>query len=269
MFSRTIKLEPTFAHIMSSITVAFSPPQNTTITLLHGKPHEVRFGQDITAQLVIPSSAGGDLRARLEIASIIVFLLRLWSDPSITMPAVSNISFSEIADTADGAAHIMPIEHRQRSFQLQLTDTSKTVESLGCVVENFETALRLRAENFEFRLAANALDSGQFVENTALTLISLWGALEAIFSPSASELRFRVSSLIAAYLYPAGQKRMKHQREIAALYDKRSAAAHGKPKHAGDDLLATFELLRKVLIHFIRDGSVPTKQQLEERLFGC
>lgn len=113
------------------------------------------------------------------------------------------------------------------------------------------------------------MNAGQFVEDTALILVSLWGALEAIFSPSTSELRFRVSALIAAYLNPPGPKRLFDQREIANLYDKRSAAAHGKRKHQGDDVLRTFELLRRVLIAIIRDGKIPTKAELEERLFGA
>jgi len=118
-------------------------------------------------------------------------------------------------------------------------------------------------------LAAHAMSSGQFIEDTALTLISLWGALEAIFSPSTSELRFRVSALISSYLNPPGPQRLAHQKQIAELYDKRSAAAHGKRKHDGNDLLLTFELLRKVLIQIIRDGEMPTRQHLENKLFGC
>jgi len=53
------------------------------------------------------------------------------------------------------------------------------------------------------------------------------------------------------------------------LYDKRSAAAHGKPKHQSEDLVATFELLRRVLIMMIRLRAVPSKDELDARLFGC
>ena len=57
-------------------------------------------------------------------------------------------------------------------------------------------------------------------------MVSPWGALEALFSPSTSELKFRVSSLIAAYFEVPGVERVKCQREVAKLYDKRSTAAH-------------------------------------------
>ena len=99
-------------------------------------------------------------------------------------------------------------------------------------------------------------------------MVSIWGALEALFSPSTTELKFRVSALIAAFLEPPGMERAKLQKEIAKLYDKRSAAAHGKPKHEPEDLLSSFNLLRRVLIAIIASGKVPSKNDLEGMLFG-
>jgi hypothetical protein len=267
-FPLAVRLERTYAHMMSPITLAFAP---APIDGHHPPPWKAArggFGQDITAQLTVPVSAAEDANARLEVARIIVFLLRLWSDPSIVAPAISNMPFSDIACAGDATAYIMPLEHRQRFFALGLQDDSKTLASLTWVVEHLPSALKLAKESAEFRLASHAMNAGQFIEDSALILISLWGALETIFSPSTSELRFRVSALISAYLYPAGPERIAHQKQIADLYDKRSAAAHGKRKHANNDVLLTFELLRKVLIQIICDGQVPTKTQLEARLFG-
>jgi len=268
-FPYSVKLESTYAYVMSPVTLAFAPAPPGGHHPAPWKSARGGFGQEVTAQLTIPFAAGEDSNARLEIARVIVFLLRLWSDPSIVMPALSNMSFSKMAEAADAAAYIMVLEHRPREFALGLVDDSKTTASLSWVVDHFPSALKLARESTEFRLAAHAMSSGQFIEDTALILISLWGALEAIFSPSTSELRFRVSALISSYLNPPGPQRMAHQKQIAELYDKRSAAAHGKQKHASDDVLQTFELLRGVLIQIIRDGQVPTRSHLESRLFGC
>ncbi|TGQ92189.1 hypothetical protein EN851_11355 [Mesorhizobium sp. M8A.F.Ca.ET.208.01.1.1] len=268
-FSRNIVLEKTFAHLMSPMTMAFSPPGPGGYHPAPWKSARGGFGQDITAQIAIPKAAASSFGERMEIASTLLFLLRLWSDPSIALPAIANMPFADIAKADDGVAHIISVEHRPRHFALGLVDQSKTIDSLEWVQENFEAAFRLRKESTEFRLASYAIDAGQFIDNTALVLISLWGALEALFSPSTSELRFRVSALISAYLHPPGEKRRDEQKRVAGLYDKRSAAAHGKPSHDGDDLVATFELVRKVLIKIIREGSVPTKQMLENTLFGC
>ena len=267
-FPRGVLLEPTFAHLMAPMAMAFAPPGPGGYHPAPWKTARGGFGQDITAQLTVPKGAADTLDERIEIASTITFLLRLWSDPSITMIAGANMSFAAISEAPDAAAHIVPFQFRPRVFALSPADTSGVLKSLDWVAAHFETTLRLMRGSPEFRLAAYAMDTGQFIDNTALTLISLWGALEALFSPSSAELRFRVSALIASYTSPPGRERQEAQKRIAALYDKRSAAAHGAPKHDGDDLLATFELLRKVLIKFIRDGRVPSKHELEGRLFG-
>jgi len=50
---------------------------------------------------------------------------------------------------------------------------------------------------------------------------------------------------------------------------RRSSAAHGKAQHEENDLLDTFNLLRRVLMDIIDDEKVATKDELEARLFGC
>lgn len=268
-FSRGIVLEETFAHLMAPLTMAFGRPASGEHHPGPWKAARGGFGQDIVAQLSIPKNAAKTMRERMEIASTISFLLRLWSDPSVTMIAGANMAFTSIKDAPDALAHIFPLQFRERIFAIEIADRERVLGSLDWVVEHLEPTLKIMGESPEFRLAASALEAGQFIENTALTIISLWGALEALFSPSTSELRFRVSALIASYINPPGKDRLEAQKAIAALYDKRSAAAHGSPKHSGDDLLATFELLRKVLIRLIRDGGVPSKRELEARLFGA
>lgn len=144
-----------------------------------------------------------------------------------------------------------------------------TAAAATWVKECWPTAYRLTSSHAEFELAVEALDRGQFVQQHALTLVSIWAALEALFSPSTSELSFRVSALIAAYLEEPGTVRLARQKSIARLYTKRSAAAHGKPKHDQQDLLDSFNLLREVLTKMLDSGRVPTKEELEAQLFGA
>jgi hypothetical protein len=101
----------------------------------------------------------------------------------------------------------------------------------------------------------------------AESIVSLWGALEAIFAPHKAELVFRVSAQLAAFLEPRGVRRLEKQREIVKMYNLRSAAAHGFPKHRGEDLVKTFELLRIAIIRMIERKEVPNKEKLEQLLF--
>lgn len=223
----------------------------------------------VTAELVIPATINARFSQQLGVAKFIVAVLRLWTNPAIGMHAMSPSSFSTLLDAGQNKRWVHALETIPRYIGLGLVDDGSIIESLLWVRSNWEAAYRLYVSSSEFRLAADALDSAQFLHNEALALVSLWAAMEALFSPSTSELKFRVSSLIASYIEEPGAKRVALQKRVAALYDKRSAAAHGKPKHQKEDLVATFELLRRILIKMIHCKCVPSKEQLELSLFGA
>ncbi|MDP3829160.1 MAG: HEPN domain-containing protein, partial [Polaromonas sp.] len=190
-------------------------------------------------------------------------------DPEITFPVVAKYPFAELPTRPTSREQVaFAIEVHPRGFGLRLADKTNVINSLGWVVTNWESALDLMETSAEFKLAMEVFEVGQFNRSTAMTLVSLWGGLEAIFSANTSELRFRVSSMIASYLYAAGQQRLETQQQIAKLYDLRSAAAHGRPKHDGNQVLQTFELFRKVLIRIIVNKRVPTRADLDNMLLG-
>lgn len=266
-----IVLSKTHAAFLTPLTlVNTSPPSPDPLKL---KPAYWQCSNDeqiISAELRIARSAGADFEARYETARFIVLMIRLWSDPAIGLHVLSSHRFADLCELPDGERRILlPVETQPRFFKLGTLEPSRVIGSLQWVTENWQAAYSLYKASSEFRLAADSLDSGQFVPNHALTLISLWGALEALFSPSTTELKFRVSALIAAYLEAPGLKRLELQKQVASLYDMRSAAAHGKPRHQGEHLLKTFELVRKVLIKMIQEKAIPTKEALERRLFGA
>lgn len=266
-----IALSRTHAKFLTPLTlVNTSPP---SLDPMKPKPAYWQCSDDeqiISAELHIAQSAGVNFEARYETARFIVLMIRLWSDPAIGLHVLSSHRFGELCELPEGERRILlPVETQPRFFRLGTVDPNSVVGSIQWVTENWQAAFSLYKSSSEFRLAADSLDSGQFVPNHALTLISLWGALEALFSPSTTELKFRVSALIAAYLEAPGLKRLELQKQVAALYDMRSAAAHGKPRHQGEHLLKSFELVRRVLIKMIREKAIPTKESLERSLFGA
>lgn len=263
-----IHIKGTYAHLMAPFIAAFKPAQV-------GKPHPAPwkaarggFDFDIHAELMIPAKVEEKYNDKMDVVRVIIFLLRLGCNPAITAPVFSNYPFEIISEIADNEAILMPYEVQPRHFPLGVNGSSLDRDAIEWTKDSWPTVYRLMSESSEFSLAVEALDSGQFVQNTTLTMVLLWGALEALFSPSNAELKFRVSSLIAAYLEEPGVNRLDTQKTIAKLYDKRSSAAHGKPKHGGDDLLATFNLLGNVLRKIINEKSVPSKVKLEQLLFG-
>ncbi|MCF1492456.1 hypothetical protein GOZ83_05040 [Agrobacterium vitis] len=267
-YPRGIILRKTYAYVMQPIVMAFSPAPPGEHHPRPWKETRGGSGRTISSELFIPSGSTPDKGSRHSIAHTIIFLLKLWVHPGVELVVGSNMAFSDIPGAKDAAAALFHEPVRERHFQLMPASDDRIVDAIAWTSNHFETTQKLLETSPEFRLAANALDAGQFYQETALAMVSLWGALEAIFSPSTAELRFRVSALIAAYLYPPGPERLQQQRRIAKLYDMRSAAAHGKPRHTGSDLLETFELVRAVLIRFIHSGHVPTREEFEGYLFG-
>jgi Apea-like HEPN len=222
----------------------------------------------ITAELAIPNTIHPTLSQQYALARFIGSVLRLWTNPAIRLHAMSAHPFTELIRLDGNRPYLVPLESFKQHSRLGLVETATMLESLAWVQANWRTAHRLYSSSTEFRLASDALDAAQFVENEALALVSLWAAIEALFSPSTAELKFRVSALIASFLEAPGSARRSRQKEIAHLYDKRSAAAHGKPRHQNADLVATFELLRRILIKMIQQGDVPSKDHLDALLFG-
>lgn len=268
---RGLALRRTYAHLMSSYTMAFNPPEAP------GKHHPAPWkattrhdGFDVRAELIIPSgyTPPGDL-TQYDVARTITGMLRLCCDPMIRFLVQSSHSLSEVASIPDREIRLMPVESTRQYIQLELAQPTSVTNTLGWVREYWPNAVSLMALHADFRLAMEAFELSTFVPHHALTLVSLWGALEALFSPSTSELRFRVSVLIASYVHPPGEERLAVQREIFELYDKRSAAAHGKPKHTTTHLVQTFNILQRVLVRMIEENEVPSKAALNNMLLGA
>lgn len=264
-----VVLRRTYAHMFAPFMLAFTPAEAGKPTPGPWKAARGGLTFDITAELHIPGVLDERYKSRLDVARAIVFLLRLGVNPSATLPVYSYTPFSALPIAKDDNLVLEPLEVEPRRFPLAVDDGVVSQAAADWVKERWVKTLKLRREHAEFALAVDALDQGQFVSRSELTLVSIWAALEALFSPTTSELRFRVSALIASYLEPAGELRVARQKAISKLYDKRSAAAHGKPTHEAQHLLDSFNLLREVLTRMLDVGYVPTKEQLENGLFGA
>jgi len=264
-----VVLRRTYAHLMAGCLMAFAPaPPGKT----HPAPWKAAYGGsgfDVVAELLVPKRTRAALDDRIALARLVVALLRLWASPSIIVPVISNISFSDAARVPDSECHLVPMEIEPRYFRLAAPEGEGINEPrVQWVKENWPAAADLVTKHAELRLAVDVVDGGQFIRNPALALVSLWGALEALFSPAKVELRFRVAALIASYLREAGPERRDLYKTVLRLYNDRSAAAHGQPKGNPVGLLQTFEVLRQAILKMISDRHVPSREELEARLFG-
>jgi hypothetical protein len=99
------------------------------------------------------------------------------------------------------------------------------------------------------------------------SIVVMWGALEQLFSRKDSELSFRVSAVIAAYMEPVGPARLAMFKHVRQLYNQRSRAAHGGTANERASLEDTFFLLRRALMQMIEKRDVPSIDDLERNVF--
>lgn len=266
-----ITLTRSYAHVMSNTMLAVNRPEQPNRH--HPGPWAATgdgFGFDSDVVLHIPDTYKRKGMESVEVAMRLAALMRLWVDPRIRLTLMSTKPPSEIAVPNSGPlVHVAnAMEVQPWYFQLMPATERDTMEDLKWLKEHWESALDLTQSSAAFSLGLDAIANAQLIHSPALGIVSVWAALEALFTASTTELRFRVSAMIAAYLKPPGPTRVAEHKRVLKLYDARSAAAHGAPKHTRDDLLASLELLRNVLIRMIYQKKVPTKEDLELLLFG-
>jgi hypothetical protein len=265
-----ITISKTYTHLMSPMLAAFTPAQP-------GEPHPAPWkpvaggstGYDIIAQVHMPlafsrKSWFGDRFATLW---LVTALLRLKATPRVTMPAVSSTSFDNLKDIDGLTAQMWPVGTMPQ--RLLPPEALKVVSAadLAWLKKSYVSAGELM-QKAEFNTAFRALDACFWASTEQLALVSLWGALEQLFSSNNAELTFRVSATIASYLYPPGKRRFDMFKKVKGLYGERSKAAHGAKDASNTALSGTYTILRSVVIHMIDQKHVPTRDELEGFIFG-
>ncbi len=264
-------LRPTYAHLMAPYILAFAP---APVGSPHPAPWKNASGGlaiDIVGEIEIPGISDSSLDERLNLARIIIALIRLSAHPDAIAPVVSTIPFAAAAKAPDNTAHFLPLEVEPTHLQLTpKPNRTLSRESLSWVPAAVAKTVVLMDEHPELDMAIVALDRSQFVREPALILISLWAALEAIFSPDKSaELKFRIATRMAYFLETDGSRRFELYNQVRKLYDARSAAAHGSLKQKPQlSLVPTYNLLRRVFIRIIDTNHFPTQAELEQLIFS-
>jgi hypothetical protein len=265
-----VVLSRTYAHLMSPYLMAFAPPGPKGYHPAPWSAAEGGFGVDIEIELKVPATTSlSDSFGAREIIWWIAALMRIVKSPFLTVPVVSDHQFHAIPEIEE-KPKLEPFESERRIFQ-PAEPASRLLggEALSYVREKWIPAGRLLLSNSRFYTAVTAFDSATIAGRSSASLLTLWGGIEQLFSPSPGELRFRVASLLASYLEPQGDSRLKLYREILKLYNERSIAAHTAKEIDDGALVHTYVLMRNALIRMIDEGRVPGQEELERALFSA
>lgn len=223
---------------------------------------------DINVQLHIPETLdASEWFDKLNTVWWFVALLRFRSAHTTLCPIVSDTPLAEAAHCPHEPRFI-PFEAAPHRLHLKLNPSILLENDLNWVSASWRAAGRLMRSSEAFNSLFQAFDQSLFVANPSLALLLLWGALETVFSPARSELRFRISANIASYLEPPGIRRLELQKKATKLYDARSAAAHAANSRDPDALKQTYSLARRIIEQMVARRAVPSRKDLDHCMFG-
>jgi hypothetical protein len=264
-----IQLRQTFAHLMSVNMMAFAPPKEERHHPGPWKAARGGFGYDIHVEIQVPidGDRSGTVQAMDKIW-LFAALVRLARCPYLMVPVISSHSFATIRESKEEPV-LEPLETESRLFAP--TEQSNSVidsELLSWISRVLPTTTDLMSRDARFDSAFRAFDLCTIRGRTSSSLLMVWGALEQLFAPSAAELRYRVSSNIAAYLNPPGEERLTAFRKILNLYNHRSSAAHTAKDIEQAALIESYVLMRNALVQMIENRQVPSQKELEEAIFS-
>ncbi len=113
-----VALRRTYAHLMIPFLMSFSP----TFPGTPWKSGQGGLDFDIVAELVVPKEVSPDIDERISTARLIVALMRTWGSPTITVPMISNVSFSSAVKIPDGKVRFLPLEIMPKYIRLESPD---------------------------------------------------------------------------------------------------------------------------------------------------
>jgi hypothetical protein len=263
-----IILKSTYAHLFAANMMAFGRATK-------GKPHPAPWraargglSYDIDIELAVPAcqELPGGLAAE-DAIWLIAALLRLAEYAYLMVPVISDVPF-EAAAASKQEPLLQPFETEPRILRAGGDEVSRIKDDkLSWVKSVWPRTAELLRTRPTLNTALRAADVCTVRGRPASSLLTAWGALEELFAPSRTELRFRVSAHIAAYLEPVGSIRLEMFRRVAALYNSRSKAAHTAQDVEVATLVQSYVILRNALVRMIDEGAVPTQADLEKRLF--
>ena len=264
-----VTLKKTYVYMFAPWIMSFAPagPKGLAKPV---KGAEGGFAFEVLIELRVPREPvlGTNIDAR-ETIWWIAALLRILGYPYLTVPLTSDQPF-DVAAKPDAKPTLEPFETSHRILvPIEKSHRRITHDVLEYAQGKWLDLGRMLQSNKGFYSVVKAFDYATVRYKTSSSLIALWGAIEQLFSPSPGELRYRVASLLASYLEPPGEARLKLYERIKKLYDERSTAAHTARDVGVGPVVETYVLLRNVLVQIIDENRVPTQQDLEERLFGA
>ena len=269
-FGHGIIISKTFAHVFGPYMVAFRKPEKSGFH--HPGPWKSIGGGvafDIWHELIMPK----EIKLFKEIDNlntiwIIAALMRLRLSPFIAVPVISSVKFSEI-ESSKSSVTFHAIEPIQSNLFSKIEIDQPDIQALDWIKQYFITVGKLYEANDKYAFALLCIDRAITETRYSMALMTLWGAIEQIFSTDdKQELSYRISLNVASYLEERGDQREALFKRVRKLYNARSRAAHGSPSEDKSEFVETYNLLKRVIIKITEAGLTPNQALFEKRIMA-
>lgn len=200
-------------------------------------------------------------------AYYLIAALRIKTGVDIIVPMASNSSWSLVPAMASDTLEVKMIEDFPCAREFD-PNIKTSIADLEWVENNMLNLLELAIANPQLEIAIESVSTFHQQGSLRMSIVALWAGIEALLNVY-SELRFRLSIELAAYLGQNQSEKISIYNQLKKMYDIRSKAVHGAKmddsilvKH----ILETRGILRRILIKIAENNSIPTSDELEALL---
>lgn len=221
----------------------------------------------VSYELAVLKSVSNDPQDLMNLGWWITSAMRCRSLTDVLVPVVSSVSWDGIAAIEANTCDVWLLEDVPAARRFGDLIVASQAD-LKWVHDHLTSWIDL-LERPAFRLAVDSLTTHHQQANLRMTAAALWAGFEALFSIN-SELRFRLSALVASYLEPRGTSRVTLYKRIKTLYDYRSKAVHGAATSESllqSHIVETRGILSRLLCRMVEAKLLPSTEQFEDYLF--
>ncbi len=200
----------------------------------------------------------------LLLAKHLFSLMRIRCGIDFIVPMVANRSWSVISACPPKSVNVIMLEDYPDAIRFSDNNIVE-LSDFKWVIDYLDKYLRL-VRNKRMGVAVDALSSLYRQKNDRMAIACMWAGIEAILDIQ-SELRFRISSEIAAFLEQRGNERLRVYKDIKKQYDFRSKAVHGAAIDESiirENVAKVRDILRTVLTKCIELDHIPTSSEFED-----
>lgn len=250
-----VAISATYAHCFSYFMAAFERPPAP------GAPHPapwvaLRGGSaayDIEAEVRLEPTARLAGLPRLDTIRLIASLIRLLSGMPIRMPAISNTSYDQGANSV-----AEPVV-----FALETLPSwvSGTVRIDAGFAHGLAQCLPLAASLMSdptFERAFATFDAMFWLPTAAARLTALWSAMETAMRPGRSDITKRLARALGDYVGSDRRDRDRIVNEVIRLYGERSSSSHNAQPPSDEVVRASYLIARSMFIRIVAEGTLPS-----------